>query len=337
MALWQTEQPPQPIAPIPLKIEAMPAAGDKSSPPRPVAVSPQPAPMPAQDQPNLSKNRVVANPVPQGDVPRFDIVRVDPEGHAVLAGRAAPESEVTVYDGDRALGQTRADRDGNWVLLMDQPLPPGKSQLSLSAKGADGTVLRSAGSVAMVVAERGGPGAPPASPGTQVASLGVGGEAAEAVPAPSVGISNGSLSLDFIQYATNGSVILDGRAAPGNTVVARIGRADIGSAQAGADGKWRIVPKKDVNPGRYKLVIEAKNHQGRRVAQVTLPFERATLPEPIPAGLVIVQPGNSLWRIARRSYGHGMRYTEIYHANQNQISDPDLIYPGQLLHVPVKS
>jgi nucleoid-associated protein YgaU len=45
-------------------------------------------------------------------------------------------------------------------------------------------------------------------------------------------------------------------------------------------------------------------------------------------------PGNSLWRLARRSYGRGIRYVEIYQANRSQIRDPNLIYPGQVLAVP---
>ena len=49
---------------------------------------------------------------------------------------------------------------------------------------------------------------------------------------------------------------------------------------------------------------------------------------------VVVQPGNSLWRIARRTYGAGMRFTLLYEANKDQIRDPDLIYPGQLFVVP---
>ena len=37
---------------------------------------------------------------------------------------------------------------------------------------------------------------------------------------------------------------------------------------------------------------------------------------------VVVQPGHSLWRIARRVYGSGVRYTVIYQANRDQIRDP---------------
>jgi nucleoid-associated protein YgaU len=47
-----------------------------------------------------------------------------------------------------------------------------------------------------------------------------------------------------------------------------------------------------------------------------------------------VQPGNNLWRIAERSFGAGLRYTEIYQANRARIRDPNLIYPGQIFAVP---
>ena len=49
---------------------------------------------------------------------------------------------------------------------------------------------------------------------------------------------------------------------------------------------------------------------------------------------MIVQPGNSLWRIARRIFGEGLRYVHIYEANHGQIRDPDLIYPGQVFEFP---
>ncbi|NUB22744.1 peptidoglycan-binding protein, partial [Azospirillum formosense] len=51
--------------------------------------------------------------------PRFDIVRVAPDGATVMAGRATPGSSVTVHDGDRALGSVNADARGEWVLLPD--------------------------------------------------------------------------------------------------------------------------------------------------------------------------------------------------------------------------
>lgn len=54
-------------------------------------------------------------------------------------------------------------------------------------------------------------------------------------------------------------------------------------------------------------------------------------------GAVIIRRGDSLWRISRRVYGHGVRYSNIYLANQDQIRDPDRIWPGQVFRVPEKS
>jgi nucleoid-associated protein YgaU len=48
----------------------------------------------------------------------------------------------------------------------------------------------------------------------------------------------------------------------------------------------------------------------------------------------IVSRGDNLWRISQRIYGHGTRYTVIYGANQKQIRNPNLIYPGQVFVLP---
>jgi nucleoid-associated protein YgaU len=72
------------------------------------------------------------------------------------------------------------------------------------------------------------------------------------------------------------------------------------------------------------------------VARIELPFTRAEPSAVVAAGKasVVVQPGNSLWRLARRSYGSGLKFTVIYQANRDQIRDPDLIYPGQVFALP---
>lgn len=50
--------------------------------------------------------------------------------------------------------------------------------------------------------------------------------------------------------------------------------------------------------------------------------------------LVTVESGDSLWEIATEEYGDGTKWPRIYQANDDQIEDPDLIYPGQRLDVP---
>jgi nucleoid-associated protein YgaU len=85
------------------------------------------------------------------------------------------------------------------------------------------------------------------------------------------------------------------------------------------------------------LRIDEVDAHGKVVARVESPFSRAE-PLNVTAGdqVVVIQPGNNLWLIATRVYGSGFRYTVIYRANKSQISDPDLIYPGQVFKLPTQ-
>jgi len=47
-----------------------------------------------------------------------------------------------------------------------------------------------------------------------------------------------------------------------------------------------------------------------------------------------VRPGDTLNEIAQRFYGNGDLWPRIFEANRNQISNPDLIFPGQVLRIP---
>ncbi|BBK31748.1 hypothetical protein STHU_23820 [Allostella humosa] len=74
-----------------------------------------------------------ARPRPAFAAPSFDIVRVDPKGSAVMAGRAAPGATVTILNSGRAIGTTVANSRGEWVFLPSAALPPGSHSFSLSA------------------------------------------------------------------------------------------------------------------------------------------------------------------------------------------------------------
>lgn len=48
-----------------------------------------------------------------------------------------------------------------------------------------------------------------------------------------------------------------------------------------------------------------------------------------------VQEGDNLWDIAVRAYGNGFLYTKIFHSNPQILINPDLIFPGQVIRVPI--
>jgi LysM repeat protein len=57
------------------------------------------------------------------------------------------------------------------------------------------------------------------------------------------------------------------------------------------------------------------------------------LPEP-EADFYEVKSGDSLSKIAKEFYGDAMKYNEIFEANQPMLTDPNKIYPGQVLRIP---
>src|SRR5690606_37691488 len=59
-----------------------------------------------------------------------------------------------------------------------------------------------------------------------------------------------------------------------------------------------------------------------------------TEPERDGGGSYTVQSGDTLSAIAQRHYGKASRWREIFEANRDQIDDPDLIRPGQVLLLP---
>ncbi len=52
------------------------------------------------------------------------------------------------------------------------------------------------------------------------------------------------------------------------------------------------------------------------------------------AQMYTVKAGDSLSAIAKQVYGDANRYNEIFEANRPMLSDPNLIYPGQVLRIP---
>ncbi|MFD2262749.1 LysM peptidoglycan-binding domain-containing protein [Lacibacterium aquatile] len=290
-------------------------------------------------------------PAPEPVAPGFDVVRVNPKGDAVIAGRAAPNAAVTVMDGEKPVGTVTADKRGEWVLLPAEPLPPGNRELSLVAKDpSTGTDVPSEKVVVLAVpgakpvAEPSETSAPPAPVATNETSIAI------AVPRDGKGPvtllqgptttqgASGGLTVDVIDYDSSGTLNLTGRSEPGASLRIYIDNQPAGQAEADAKGVWRLTPPEEITEGTHKLRVDRLDTAGKVAQRVELPFAKASR-DLLMSGddRVVVQPGNSLWRIARRLYGGGVQYTTIVQANPDHIKDPDLIYPGQILKVPLKN
>ena len=293
---------------------------------RPGGQEPAPQPRPAADQIEPVSAEEPRSPL---SPPSFDIVRVDPRGTAVVAGRGAPGSRVALLAGEREIAAVDVDDSGDWVLIIEQPLPVGSVELSLLMTTASGQEIRSQQIVVVAV--------PETRDRTPLVVLGRPGEASQVLQGPFDGVATGPLALETVDYDDSGAVIFAGRATPGQTVRVLADGEMIGQTTADADGRWTLEAGARFGPGLYDLQVDMVDADGRVTAVIALPFERASTEQALAAraeGRVVVQPGNSLWRIARRLYGDGFQYTVIYQANRDQIRDPDLIYPGQVFAAP---
>jgi nucleoid-associated protein YgaU len=278
--------------------------------------------------------------------PAFDVVRIDRDGAAVIAGRAAPQATVSVLRDGEVIGDVTADERGEWVFVPDAPLEPGSAMLSLAMKpDGDDVVIPSQEDVVVIVPRS--PADTDAEP-TQTADsdpaqavvMKIGKDGASTLmqhPEPTV-VAEGAdlpLSIDTVDYDPEGRISIGGRAPAGAQVVLYIDNGVVGRAQAGPKGRWRVTPEVAIAPGQHTVRADRIDPERGVVARVMIPFAREEFTEPLePGDFVVVQPGNSLWRLARRTYGTGFEYTVIYAANADQIADPDLIYPGQIFKLP---
>ena len=153
-----------------------------------------------------------------------------------------------------------------------------------------------------------------------------------------------NVSIDTIAYDQDGEVSLAGRATGASAVRVYLNNKPLIETEIGAGGQWRTeLP--DVDTGTYTLRVDELDAEGTVISRAETPFKREaveaikaldTTPraDVAPVSLITVQPGNTLWGIAREKYGEGLLYVRVFEANNDRIRNPDLIYPGQIFTVP---
>jgi nucleoid-associated protein YgaU len=282
--------------------------------------------------------------------PQFDIVRVEPSGETIVAGRALPDTEIALMADGAVLAQGQADAAGLFV-LQPEALRPGDYLLSLRMTPKTGEPRISQQNVMVslpvpgkdpvmvALAEPGKPTILLSDPTLRRAA------ASREAGAPEVAFKTAEVEANKGFYAS-------GTAAPGEHLRLYLNDSVLTDITAGADGRWSLKIAKGMAPGHYTLRADAIDATGAVGARAEIPFDfpsvlsARTAAKVSPAGpgaseAVIealntarVEQGDSLWRISRRILGAGTRYTEIYAANSSQIRDPKRIYPGQVFVLP---
>lgn len=300
--------------------------------------------------------------------PKLDTFRVEADGSTIFAGRAAPNQVVDILLGGSLIERVTTDASGSFVAFPQLPFSDDSQAISLLAD-PDGAAIASAETyliapitapvvVAVVAPE------PALQESAAVIDIPVPQPAAAATPAPAIlavtaegvevvqtAISNvapdvlSNVALDSITYDPSGEVLIAGRAAGEGFVKVYLDNQPVTTSRIVAGGTWRTdLP--DVDTGTYTLRIDEVDVAGEVVSRIEIPFKREE-PEVVAAALAVdvakpefqvamitVQPGTTLWAIARDRFGDGIMYVEVFEANRDRIRDPNLIYPGQVFRMP---
>jgi nucleoid-associated protein YgaU len=245
---------------------------------------------------------------------------VEIEGNKIfVAGIADPGSTVRVYANDAVLGEAKTSPVGRFLVESIHELAVGDYIIRADMLAADGLKVAARAAVPFTRA-----------PGESVAAV-ASGEAGSSTTA-----KDAARAPDSGGAATAANTGSQGTKAPdagANSMAASSGNSLSGSAASG-----NAAPKTQQEPGMPQAV--ASNGQGTAVPSAGDGDGTKQPPTVISpklqetSGAVIIRRGDTLWQISRRVYGHGVRYSTIYLANQDQIEDPDLIWPGQIFAVP---
>jgi nucleoid-associated protein YgaU len=343
----------------------------------------------------------VAAPAISTVPPILDLVRLEPDGSALVAGRAEPGAEVQIIvDGSRVATAT-ADASGNFVAFIEvsetgQPLvmwlstkadggaetlseqqvilSPASELIASAASGDPSAAPLDSAATNLVPDPTGGTpqtvadpqpmaetassagsstNAPPPSGNTELAVMGAADPVATQPGTVLVSDDSGvglmrpapladadEIRIDTIAYGASDLIELRGRSGSGGQIRLSLDGEPVAVTHTDNQGGWQA-DLRSVPAGTYTLRAERIDEQGSVVASASVPFRREA-PEQVAraaareglAQVVTVQPGFTLWGIARDRYGSGIRYVQVFEANKTQIGDPDLIYPGQVFDLP---
>jgi nucleoid-associated protein YgaU len=260
-----------------------------------------------------SANAPAAAAAPQAasnDTPTFDVLRVEPDGSAVIAGHAAPNSTLEITNGTSVIAKVNVGPSGDFAAVLDKPLPPGDHQIVLKATGKDGKVFtseeiatvsvpadKSGKLLAMVtkpgkasrliaVPEEAGkvapaPAAPQPATGTEASATPAASQSTDVASAPASGTTAPaaapamSSELQITAVEIEGSkIFIAGVTKSGRQVRGSADGSVIGQAQAGGDGHFVIDGNANLTVGDHRIAVEALGGNGQVLVRVEVPFNR---------------------------------------------------------------
>jgi nucleoid-associated protein YgaU len=278
-----------------------------------------------------------------------------PDGAVQLAGKGVAGSGVRIYLDQALVSQAVVAADGSWGVTLGDTAPgiytlridqidaagkvtgrfetPFKRETLEALAAASGAATAPAAPV--VTAEVAAPAAEAAAP------------VAEAV-APVVAAETAVPTPDATVPATTAEAAPPAAPVEATTPAAAVAPAGAAEAVPAAEPVAPVVAS-ETAPKVGETALAAGQAPASEAAptvsggaEPVAPAVVAALPTPAaepvaPAKTAVsitVQPGFTLWGIAKSQMGEGVMYVQVFEANKARIKNPDLIYPGQVFTIP---
>ena len=254
-------------------------------------------------------------------VPEFDIVRIEKNGSIVIAGRWLPHQNISIMVNNKIVATERTDYAGEFVYAPANVWAPGNYTIALL--GAEPEV-KSSDKVFVYVSEAGAENS---------VSLLMTKTGSTLLQAPAM-LQDGDLAVSKIDYLDTGRIVITGDGLPRLRVSLAMDGEYFGFARVSDHKHFGLgVDVGDLVPGKqYQLAVRMHDGDGRTIATVMHEF---VMPEMTGDDdtYYTVRRGDCLWIIARNFMRRGVLFSII--AERNNITNPDLIFPKQLLQIPV--
>ncbi|WP_234895054.1 LysM peptidoglycan-binding domain-containing protein, partial [Sinorhizobium meliloti] len=239
-------------------------------------------------------NAAASDPVANWTVPGFDVLRVEPDGSTVVAGRAQPGTKLEILSGDTVVGTANVGAGGDFAAVFDKPLSAGDHQLTLRSVGSGGhsktseevaTVSvpkDSSGQLLAMVSKAGKasrlittPEAEPkpmqaaAEPGTVPAGEPGGASVSPASPATIPGLQVTAVEIE------GGMMYVAGNAKPGALVRIYADDKLLGEVKADDKGHFVVDGLIELSVGSHIIRADMMNEDASKVAmRASVPFDR---------------------------------------------------------------
>jgi len=252
--------------------------------------------------------------------PEFDLVRIEESGRIVVAGRTMSESSVSIVINKKLVATEHTNADGEFVYSPVSVLKPGNYVISLIDVDND---KKSVDEVFVYISEHGYKNS---------VSLLMTQNGSKIMQAPE--LLSGDLVVSKIDYLNSGRIVVTGKALPRLRVSLTLNGKYLGFARVSDYKNFGLgADVGRLKPGeKYKINIRLHDTAGNTIANIEHKF---VMPEMTGDDdtFYTVRRGDCLWIIARNFLRKGVLFSII--AERNNIMNPNLIFPEQVLKIPV--